>query len=96
MTMINEKVEVSVDKTGSPIGFSWKGGLYLVASKPVRWFARKQWWIESARVQRGIGAGVLEVEMWRMIAADSGKRQGQFELVHDAMLDVWRLVRVYE
>ena len=59
MTMINEKVEVSVDKTGSPIGFSWKGGLYLVASKPVRWFARKQWWIESARVQRGIGAGVL-------------------------------------
>jgi hypothetical protein len=34
--------------------------------------------------------------MWRMIAADSAKKQGQFELVHDAMLDNWRLVRVYE
>ncbi|CAB4952628.1 unannotated protein [freshwater metagenome] len=96
MTLINDRVEVSVDKTGSPIGFSWKGGHYLVNSKPVRWFARKQWWVESARVQRGIGAGVLEVEMWRMIAADPAKKQNQFELVHDAMLDVWRLVRVYE
>jgi hypothetical protein len=96
MTMINENVEVSVDKTGSPIGFSWKGCHYLVNSKPIRWFARKQWWVEAARVQRGIGAGVLEVEMWRMIAAGPTKKTGQFELVHDTATNTWRLVRVYE
>lgn len=96
MTLINDKIEVSVDKSGSPIGFSWRGGAYLVGSKPIRWFARKQWWIESARVQRGIGAGVLEVEMWRILAANQNKQQGQFELIHDSATNTWRLVRVFE
>ena len=101
MTMINENVEVSVDKTGSPIGFSWKGCHYLVNSKPIRWFARKQWWVEAARVQRGIGAGVLEVEMWRLSAdpASSGNVQtkcAQYELVHSTPNNHWRLLRIFD
>ena len=73
---------------------------YLVKSKPIRWFARREWWVDAARVQRGIGAGVLEVEMWRMSAAKSESDKAQFELVHtlegtNGQKHIWRLVRVY-
>ena len=96
MTRIDELVEVAVNPAGEPIGFSWRNGAYLVLSKPIRWFARKQWWVESARVQRGIGAGVLEVEMWRLVAS-SNDQKNQFELVHNIVEDknVWKLIRIY-
>jgi hypothetical protein len=99
MTRIDELVEVAVNPTGEPIGFSWRNGAYLVLSKPVRWFARREWWIESARVQRGIGAGVLEVEMWRLVAQNqiASSEKGQFELIHNIVDDknVWKLSRIY-
>jgi hypothetical protein len=47
-------------------------------------------------VQRGIGAGVLEVEMWRLVASCNEEKQ-QFELVHSFVGDknIWRLNRVF-
>lgn len=99
MTRIDELVEVTTNRTGEPIGFSWRNGAYLVLSKPVRWFARREWWIESARVQRGIGSGVLEVEMWRLIAKNqiAASEQNQFELIHNIVdnKNVWKLSRIY-
>lgn len=96
MTRIDELVNVAVNPAGEPIGFSWRNGAYLVLGKPIRWFARRQWWVESARAQRGIGAGVLEVEMWRLVAEANQEKQ-QFELVHDLVDDknVWKLIRIY-
>ncbi|MEY4018759.1 MAG: hypothetical protein RLZZ594_356 [Actinomycetota bacterium] len=101
MLRVDERVEVSVDRVGEPIGFWWRGAGYLVKSKPIRWFARREWWIEAARVQRGIGAGVLEVEMWRMSASSNNKDKAQYELVHTldtsgGQKHIWRLVRVYD
>lgn len=110
MVRVDEPVAVSTNRTGEPIGFRWRNGSYLVLAKPVRWFARREWWIESARVQRGIGAGVLEVEMWRLRAScDATPPQStgqpvdqptQFELIHtvgekDASKNIWKLVRIY-
>ena len=96
MVRVDEMVTVSVNPKGEPIGFGWRGGAYLVLSKPVRWFARREWWVEAARVQRGIGAGVLEVEMWRLVASCNDEKQ-QFELVHSFVgeKNVWRLNRVF-
>ncbi len=100
MLRVDEKVSVSTNQGGEPIGFWWRGGSYLVNSKPVRWFARREWWNEAARVQRGIGAGVLEVEMWRICASKPNAPMAQFELVHTFETqgndrNSWRLVRVY-
>jgi hypothetical protein len=96
MVRIDELVDVAVNPKGEPIGFSWRNGAYLVLSKPVRWFARREWWVESARVQRGIGAGVLEVEMWRLVASCAEEKK-QFELIHNIVEDknVWKLSRIY-
>ena len=58
MLRVDEIVTVAVDKNGQPIGFSWRNESFLVSAPPIRWFARREWWNEAARVQRGIGAGV--------------------------------------
>ncbi|MEN9606467.1 MAG: hypothetical protein RL605_295 [Actinomycetota bacterium] len=99
---VDEAVFVATNQGGEPIGFNWRGIAYLVKSRPVRWFARREWWVEASRVHRGIGAGVVEVEMWRLQAknvdpqAASESSGGQFELIHSADDNVWRLVHVWQ
>lgn len=95
MTRVDETVEVSVAASGEPIGFSWNGVRYSVNARPLRWFARREWWVEAARVQRGIGAGVLELEMWRVCACVGNGPTGIFELVWNAETGLWKLVRYY-
>lgn len=94
MTRVSETIAVSVNQAGEPIGLNWQDQHYRVATRPVRWFTRKEWWVESARAQRGIGASVLETEMWRF-SADCNGQTVQFELVHQAIGNFWKLVRVF-
>lgn len=95
MTRVDEAVEVSIGVTGEPIGFTWQGVHYSVNAKPLRWFARREWWVEAARVQRGIGAGVIEIEMWRVCACVGNGPTGIFELIYAAETACWKLVRYY-
>ena len=107
MRRIDEPISVLVNQNTEPIGFSWRGQSYVVRQRPTRWFARKEWWVESARVQRGIGAGSLEVEMWRVLALpvsaldlDSGEgglqTLIQFLLIHSNDSHSWRLERIFD
>jgi hypothetical protein len=108
MRRIDESISVLVNQNTEPIGFSWRGQSYVVRQRPTRWFARKEWWVESARVQRGIGAGTLEVEMWRVLAlpvsalnqagAEESNLQTmtQFQLIHNSEQHTWRLERVFD
>jgi len=95
MTRVGEAVTVSVSQTGEPIGFRWRDQSYRVTNKPVRWFSRREWWVESARAQRGIGAGVLEIEMWRFCASDNAVVL-QFELIRNAITNQWQLNKVFD
>ncbi|MFM6980620.1 MAG: DUF6504 family protein [Micrococcales bacterium] len=95
MTRVDEAVEVSIGVNGEPNGFTWQGVRYSVNARPLRWFARREWWVEAARVQRGIGAGVIEIEMWRVCAAVNGGPTGIFELIYAAETSCWKLVRYY-
>jgi len=71
MGRIDEAVAVLVDQEGSPTLFKWREKDYQVSSRPVRWFARAEWWV-GERAHRGIGSGVLEVEMWWFLATADG------------------------
>jgi len=96
MLHVDEQVAVAVNGTGEPIGFKWRNANFLVANKPMRWFARRVWWAEAVRVQRGVGRDVIEVEMWRLMASDlRSKTCQQYELLHAVGKDDWRLVLVY-
>ena len=108
MRRIDESISVLVNQNTEPIGFSWRGQSYVVRQRPTRWFARKEWWVESARVQRGIGAGSLEVEMWRVLAmpvsaldiasSEDSTLQTltQFQLIHSNDNHTWRLERIFD
>jgi hypothetical protein len=95
MGRIDETVVVLVDAFGVPTCIRWREKDYLVDSRPVRWFARTQWWI-GERAQRGIGSGALEVEMWRFMASPSDDSGSYFELLHNSIANSWKLVRKFE
>ena len=99
MVSVDESVTVSVNWAGEPVKFVWAGATYAITAKPVRWYDRRQWWAEAGRVQRGIGAQVLEVEMWQVQAELQDTIQAtlpkfEFELMHSK--NAWQLVRVAE
>jgi hypothetical protein len=93
MLRIDEAVVVLVDQEGSPVCFRWQENDYLIGSRPVRWFARTEWWA-GERAHRGIGSGAVEVEMWRFIATGNGS-MCPFELLHNTAADSWKLLRQF-
>ena len=94
MLRIDEPVVVLVDQEGSPVCFRWQERDYVVSSRPVRWFARTEWWI-GERAHRGLGSGAVEVEMWRFIATGDGSKC-PFELLHNTAANSWTLLRWFE
>jgi hypothetical protein len=95
MIRVDEPIRVKIGQNGTPIGFWWRGASYQVTGKPERWFSRRNWWVEASRVHRGIGSGVLEVEMWRLSASKETTAPAWFELVHTSQDDNWQLVRIF-
>jgi hypothetical protein len=93
MGRIDETVAVLVDQEGAPTLFRWREKDYQVSSRPVRWFARAEWWV-GERAHRGIGSGVLEVEMWRFLATREDLTIS-FELIHNSVTSRWILIRQF-
>jgi len=91
MAHIGEAVAVLVDQGGAPIRFRWREKTYLVATIPVRYFARSDWWI-GENASKGIGPSSLEREMWRVVASSDGIRS-PFELGHNKASNSWMLRR---
>jgi len=94
MGRIDEAVAVLVDQEGAPTLFRWREKDYQVSSRPVRWFARAEWWV-GERAHRGIGSGAVEVEMWRFLASREGITS-LFELIHDSQSSTWRINRNFD
>jgi hypothetical protein len=94
MGRIDEAVAVLVDQEGAPALFRWREKDYQVSSKPVRWFARSEWWV-GERAHRGIGSGAVEVEMWRFLATGDGLKSS-FEMIHNSLTGNWILIRKFE
>jgi hypothetical protein len=93
MGRIDEAVAVLVDQEGAPTLFRWREKDYQVTSRPVRWFARAEWWV-GERAQRGIGSGVLEVEMWRFQAAADGTKTS-YEMIRNSRTNAWILTKKF-
>jgi hypothetical protein len=81
------------DSDGAPLSFSYLGRSYLVSSRPVRWYSRKLWWESAGAAPKGIGAALVEVEMWRLWASCEGDRHF-FELSHTNPQDLWVVTEV--
>lgn len=94
MIRIDESVAVLVNHDGQPVSFDWRGKSYLAIGNPVRWYSRKSWWRELDAAPKGIGANVVETEMWR-VRAVSESESGLFELRHNLPSDTWQLAQIH-
>lgn len=94
--MFTESIQVSCAPNGVPLRVSWQGCDYRLVAEPQRWFERRKWWDEKLRVPRGVGAGMVDYEIWRLeITPVVGRgRMQSVDVSFDPQSTRWRLVRV--
>ena len=98
MALFSESVEVTCTDAGQPRTINWKGRSYLVCNEPVRWYERRQWWVEESRAPLGSGAGLVDHEIWRVQiqpTQDDGKSI-TLDLVRHLASGRWRLLRIHD
>ncbi|PRB41811.1 hypothetical protein CQ020_21815 [Arthrobacter sp. MYb23] len=101
MGLFSESVSVSCTDAGQPQEVQWKGTQYTVTNEPVRWYERRQWWLEESRAPLGSGAGLVDHEIWRVQLLPS---TAEPEASHSITLDLvrhlgsgrWRLLRIHD
>lgn len=100
--VFSESVEVTCSPAGQPMRLRWKGRDYEVGGEPLRWYERRQWWVEEQRAPLGSGAGLVDHEIWRVqvmpVDSSPAPPQGTFtlDLVRHAGSGRWRLLRIHD
>lgn len=74
-----DPVQVSIEVTGAPSSFRWRGARFVVLEVQGRWRERHPWWVDLAR---GDPAPATEHEVWRVLAAGRGA-EGVYDLRRD-------------
>ncbi|MFJ4025836.1 DUF6504 family protein [Paenarthrobacter sp. NPDC089989] len=100
MGLFSESVTVTCAETGQPQRIQWQSRDYRVSAEPVRWFERRQWWIEESRAPLGTGAGLVDHEIWRVqLQEDTAGPTGKsitLDLVRHVGSGRWRLLRIHD
>ncbi len=98
MGMFSESVDVACTPAGQPQSLEWDGRHYDVCAEPVRWYERRQWWVEEQRAPLGRGPGLVDSEIWRVQvrAAGSPERTLTLDLSRHAGSGRWRLLRTHD
>ena len=100
MGLFSESVDVICTDTGQPQEIQWKGTHYLVTNEPLRWYERRQWWVEESRAPLGSGAGLVDHEIWRVQVRAAGDHAADSTLTLDLTRHVgsgrWRLLKIHD
>ncbi|TLP98003.1 hypothetical protein FEF26_06720 [Nesterenkonia salmonea] len=93
---MTEHVEVVVSDQGLPLHLWWRERGYDVVAEPLRWFARRRWWTEEIRAERG-RAGLVSQEVWRIQVQDPLTAERiTVDVGRSLPADRWRLLRIHE
>ncbi|WP_445154236.1 DUF6504 family protein [Arthrobacter sp. Hor0625] len=98
MGMFSESVDVDCTPAGQPRSLEWAGRHYDVCAEPVRWFERRQWWVEEMRAPLGGGAGLVDHEIWRIQVRGAGHPEQKLtlDLSRHTGSGRWRLLRIHD
>lgn len=101
MGLFSESIGVNCTDTGKPQEVHWKGTQYTVTNEPVRWYERRQWWLEENRAPLGSGAGMVDHEIWRvqLLPSTTGPEDNPtitLDLVRHLGSGRWRLLRIHD
>lgn len=93
---ITEHVDVVVSDQGLPLHLWWRDRSYDVVAEPLRWFARRRWWTEEARAERG-RPGLVSQEVWRIqVQEPLTAEKTTVDLGRILPADRWRVLRIHE
>lgn len=100
MGMFSESVDVVCSAAGQPESLTWAGAGYTVCAEPLRWYERRQWWVEDSRAPLGSGPGVVDHEIWRVqvlpASADTSEEPLTLDLTRHIRSGRWRLLRIHD
>jgi hypothetical protein len=101
MGLFSESVDVICTDTVQPQEIQWKGTRYVVTNEPLRWYERRQWWVEESRAPLGSGAGLVDHEIWRvqLHRPQDEEQPGPtitLDLVRHLASGRWRLLRIHD
>lgn len=108
MGMFSESVDVDCTTAGQPLRLRWAGRDYSLCADPVRWYERRQWWVEESRAPLGRGPGLVDHEIWRVQVREdtpTGRKPAAqpevqesltLDLVRHAASGRWRLLRIHD
>jgi hypothetical protein len=101
MGLFSESVGVICTDTGQPQEVQWKETRYTVTNEPVRWYERRQWWLEESRAPLGSGAGLVDHEIWRVQLEPQPEQIPAtqtitLDLVRHVNSGRWRLLRIHD
>ncbi|MDQ0756285.1 hypothetical protein [Arthrobacter sp. B3I4] len=98
MGMFSESVDVACTPAGQPVSLDWAGRHYELCAEPVRWFERRQWWVEEQRAPLGSGPGLVDSEIWRLQVRDPGNPEVTLtlDLSRHVRSGRWRLLRTHD
>lgn len=99
MGIFTQSVTVSCTTAGEPLRLEWNGRDYVLAAEPVRWYERRNWWVEERRAERGRGAGLIDHEIWRLQVRLAAARRAPLltlDIAHHRDSGRWRLVRAHD
>jgi hypothetical protein len=100
MGIFSDPVEVVLSTAGLPLRLLWHGRRYTLGAEPLRWYERRDWWVEEDRAERGHGAGLVDQEMWRVQARCDGPgtpcELRTFDLVRYLPGDRWRIIKIHD
>lgn len=100
MGMFSESVDVVCSAAGKPESLTWAGAEYKVCAEPLRWYERRQWWVEDSRAPLGSGPGVVDHEIWRVqvlpASANTAVEPLTLDLTRHIRSGRWRLLRIHD
>ena len=100
MGTFSESVDVVCTPAGQPLRLDWAGRRYTVCAEPVRWYERRQWWVEESRAPVGSGPGLVDHEIWLVQVRAAGNHAADSTLNLDLTRHVgsgrWRLLRIHD
>lgn len=97
MGIFSEGIEVMSSPDGELVQLSWRGACYSIEPHPLCWYERRSWWESESRVPPGEGAGLVDLQMWRLQVRRAGiDDELTLDVVHHLPDGPWRVIKIYD
>ena len=96
MGTFSEGITVVCSPRGEPVELAWRGACYAIEPHPLCWYERRSWWENESRIRPGEGAGLVDLQMWRMQLRRLGSEDClTLDVVHYLPGGHWRVIKIY-